>query len=274
MKNFNFEMADLDVSEETNIDVNNKTFLKELQTLQNKNISRDSEEEKKLLNYFYSIKMAKPNSRYTPVSNRSIITQVKERINYESINCNWSKDGSSIGLDFVINDYTDNSFSNVIRIENSYNKKVKLGIFSMIKVLICGNGMTVDKQLQGFSSKHTGNINIIAKNTINKIVKDFKVDILVANRVRNKLMEVDNIDDDKSKGIIGKAFMYNIINGNEARNIMKEKENYPFDYGDNNKTAWSLYNHFTRILTYRPNNPQLIKDLNNVKEFFNEQILN
>lgn len=195
--------------------------------------------------FLLDIEIPVKTKSYSPVPHAKFVNDLNEKIykaGYEVVHKRYMADGKGQTLtgELAVKG-ADSEITSSIGFQNSYNKKVKAGVWSGAMVLVCKNGMyTVDGT--SYKRKHTGDV----LDTL-----DEHMDICIDNleetfeklRKQKEELKTRELSRETISRLLGDMYINESLITNTQLNIIKNESFYSTDFKELN--GWSFLNWIT-----------------------------
>lgn len=150
------------------------------------------------------------------------------------------------GVYYLKSEYDYNETGMMFGWTNSYDKTVRFQCAIGAYVMVCSNLMVSGEISYG--RKHIGEANTDIINQIDYQIDNAATIFRSINRDREHMMDT-SLTFQEQCALAGLLYIEEEIINNQQLNVIKqEMKNPSFDYGCDNDTVWSFYNHVTHAL--------------------------
>lgn len=199
----------------------------------------------------FNVPLPNHGGKYTPISHKSIVDEVKSKIKAAGMQISNSiykstQDGQIALGQHMLTSGNDPDIKMMFAWVNSYNKQRRFSCGVGAYVTVCLNGMLSADHGQ-YSRKHIGSADEEAMKTIED---QFEIaDQVFAKMVAEKNMMLQKkLTENLTNEIIGKAFMDNILSPHHLSVVKSEIADPSYQYNGDVDSAWYLYNHMTHAI--------------------------
>lgn len=207
----------------------------------------------------FKIEVPQDTSSYKAVSHKNLIESILEQADKKNFIVDkevyrTANNGLQLSGDIRFKSGLDNEVDMSLVVQNSYNKSLSLKISSGAYCIICGNGM-VHGSSMNFKKKHVGEIQYLTPLEIVKQLDNMEKEFQKAIDFKEATKRIE-ITKKTCAELLGRMYIEeNIISSTQLSIIKGEMEIPSYDYGVNENSVWSNYNHITH--SYKNLHPAL-----------------